>query len=76
MSIPINTRWRQSGVTVAGGNGRGEQLNQFFLPWGFDIDDEQTIYVADTINDRIVEWRKDAKYGRVVAGGNGKGDRK
>jgi sugar lactone lactonase YvrE len=38
------------------------------------IDDDQTIYVADTDNHRIVEWNSDATNGRIVAGGNGKGD--
>jgi sugar lactone lactonase YvrE len=75
LNVPINTKWTQNGVTVAGGNGEGEQLNQFYYPWGFDVDDEQTIYVADTFNHRIVEWKKGATSGRVVAGGKGKGNR-
>ncbi|CAF5103791.1 unnamed protein product, partial [Rotaria sp. Silwood1] len=36
-------------------------------------DDDQTIYVADTSNHRIVEWKRGATSGQVVAGGNGQG---
>ncbi len=39
------------------------------------IDDDQTIYVADSDNHRIVEWKSDANNGRIVAGGNGQGNR-
>jgi sugar lactone lactonase YvrE len=39
------------------------------------IDDDQTIYVADYENNRIVEWKSDANNGRIVAGGNGAGNR-
>jgi sugar lactone lactonase YvrE len=38
------------------------------------IDDDQTIYVADTWNHRIVEWKNDATSGQIVAGGNGQGN--
>ncbi len=39
------------------------------------IDDDQTIYVADAENHRIVEWKKNAINSRIVARGNGKGHR-
>jgi sugar lactone lactonase YvrE len=39
------------------------------------IDDDQNIYVADNKNHRIVEWKSDATNGRIVAGGNGQGNR-
>ncbi|CAF4727074.1 unnamed protein product, partial [Rotaria sp. Silwood2] len=35
--------------------------------------DDQTIYVADQSNHRIVEWKWGATSGQVVAGGNGQG---
>ena len=35
------------------------------------MDDDQTIYVADLENDRIIEWQCNAREGRIVAGGNG-----
>lgn len=39
------------------------------------MDDNQTVLVADYFNRRIVEWTLNAKTGRLVAGGNGDGNR-
>ncbi|CAF1478908.1 unnamed protein product [Adineta steineri] len=69
--ININTKWKQHGITIAGGNGDGNQLNQLHRPCGIYVnDDQQTIYITDLINSRIVEWKYGAKNGQVVAGGN------
>jgi sugar lactone lactonase YvrE len=74
--ISINTKWKQNGVTIAGGNGEGHGLNQLSLPDGIYVDDgNQYILIADYNNHRIVEWKSDAKMGPVVAGGNGEGNR-
>ncbi len=74
--ITINTIWTQNGKTIAGGNGKGNQLNQLSCPQGIYVDDDdQCIYIAESENHRIVEWKFGAKNGQVVAGGNGKGDR-
>ncbi|CAF4103550.1 unnamed protein product, partial [Rotaria sp. Silwood2] len=73
IDIHLNARWKQNGVTVAGGNGKGAGINQLSMPSGLYVDDEQTIYVADRENHRIVEWKSGATSGRVVAGGNGMG---
>ncbi|CAF1523866.1 unnamed protein product [Rotaria sordida] len=56
-------------------NGRGIEINQLCNPWGLHVDDDQTIYIADCSNHRIVEWKRGATTGRVVAGGNGPGNR-
>ena len=58
---------------MAGGNGQGNGINQLSNPLGLYVDDDQTVYVADTSNHRIVEWKSGATSGQVVAGGNGKG---
>jgi sugar lactone lactonase YvrE len=74
--IGVNARWTPNGITVAGGNGKGNGLNQFDAPWGIYIDDDdQTIYIADTYNARVVEWKYGSASGQVVAGGNGNGNR-
>jgi sugar lactone lactonase YvrE len=74
--ININTKWKQNGFTVVGENRQGNQLNQLSHPEGIYVDvDDQCIYIADTNNHRIVQWKCDAKKGEVVAGGNGKGNR-
>jgi sugar lactone lactonase YvrE len=58
---------------VAGGNGQGNLINQLSQPNGLYVDDDQTVYVADTLNHRIVEWKLGATRGRRVAGGNRQG---
>ena len=69
-------KWKQNAITIAGGNGRGNQLNQLSHPHGIYFDDDhQCIYIADWRNDRIVEWKFGANNGKVVAGGNGPGNR-
>ncbi len=46
--ININTKWTQYGKTIAGGNGKGIQLNQLDRPQGIYLDDDdQSIYIAD-----------------------------
>ena len=73
-NIDRNSRWIQNGITVAGGNRSDDLTNQLSFPWGVYVDDDQTVYVADTHNHRIVEWKKRATTGQVVAGGNGAGN--
>jgi sugar lactone lactonase YvrE len=50
-------------------------LNQLCYPLSVYIDDNQTIYVADYSNHRILEWKNGTTSGQVVAGGNGRGNR-
>ncbi|CAF3228579.1 unnamed protein product [Rotaria socialis] len=71
--IHPNARWKQNGLTVAGGNGEGNGINQLSNPWGLYVDDDQTVYIADQSNHRIVEWKSGATSDQVVAGGNGQG---
>ncbi|CAF3398804.1 unnamed protein product, partial [Rotaria sp. Silwood2] len=71
--IQPNARWTPNGLTVAGGNRQGNRINQLSNPLGLYVDDDQTIYVADWSNHRIVEWKLGATSGQVVAGGNGQG---
>lgn len=75
MNININTKWKQNGITIAGGNGDGNDLNQLSSPCGICIDDDnQSIYIADWGNHRIVQWKFGEKNGKIVAGGNEKGN--
>ncbi len=73
IDIHPNAKWQENGVTVAGGNGQGNRTNQLSNPMGLYIDDDETVYVADASNQRIVEWKSGATSGQVVAGGNGEG---
>ena len=66
--------WVPNGVTVAGGHRQGIGTNQLFFPRGLFVDDEDTVIVADYVNDRIVECKRDATNGTVLVGGNGQGN--
>jgi len=71
-----NLKWKQQATTIAGGNGKGNQLNQFNTPFGICVNDQQqTMYVADFGNHRIIKWNFGERNGEVVAGGNGQGNR-
>ncbi|CAF4060954.1 unnamed protein product, partial [Adineta steineri] len=75
--ININKKWKQHGVTIAGGNGYGNQFNQLSYPQGIYVDDDhQIIYIADHDNHRIVQWKYGATNGQVVAGRNEEGNRR
>ncbi|CAF0794210.1 unnamed protein product [Adineta steineri] len=58
------------GTVVAGENGQGNQVNR---PSYIYVDEEQSVYVSDMNNHRVMKWRKNAKEGIIVAGGNGQG---
>ena len=63
-------------MTVAGGNGKGNAINQLNYPGGLYIDDDnQSIVIADSWNDRIVEWKMGASHGKVIVGDQGHGNR-
>ncbi|CAF3717048.1 unnamed protein product [Rotaria sp. Silwood1] len=74
IDIHPNAKWSQNGITVVGRNEYGSGTNQLRYPRGLYIDDDQTIYVADYGNHRIVEWKYGATNGKVIAGGNGPGN--
>ena len=62
-------------MTVTGGHGQGNRTNQLSSPCGLFVDDDQTVYIADLRNHRIVSWKAGATTGEVLAGGNGQGNR-
>ncbi|CAF4367301.1 unnamed protein product [Rotaria magnacalcarata] len=75
LNISANAKWAQNGVTGAGGHGRGDAINQLNSPYGLFVDDDQTVVIADSGNNRIIQWKNgDATNGQVVAGGTGKGN--
>ncbi|CAF0821343.1 unnamed protein product [Adineta steineri] len=75
MSKPKWDKWKQNGITVAGGNGEGQELNQLNRSHGIFIDKKKIIFIADSHNHRIVEWKYNANEGQIIAGGNGNGSR-
>ncbi|CAF4519190.1 unnamed protein product, partial [Rotaria sp. Silwood2] len=75
IDLSPTARWSPNGITVAGGHGKGCALNQLSTLEGLYVDEDQTVYVTDNGNNRIVSWSSGAIVGQVIAGGNGRGDR-
>ncbi len=65
--------WNLQGITVAGGNGAGDAGNQLNFPYSVFIAKDNSLYITDTQNHRIVRWDVGATQGITVAGGNGAG---
>jgi serine/threonine-protein kinase len=59
---------------VAGGNGKGSNLTQLDGSYGIFVDENGTVYVADSFNRRVVKWKPNALSGELVAGGRGRGN--
>jgi sugar lactone lactonase YvrE len=66
-NISPDAKWNKNGQTVAGQN------QSLRFPYGLFVHDDQTIYVADYQNHRIMAWRDGEMNGQVVAGGYGEG---
>lgn len=69
-------RWKrgdENGTIVAGGNGKGNRLNQFDSPGFIFIDEEDSLYISDQNNHRVMKWFNDAREGIIIAGGNNSG---
>ncbi|CAF1038836.1 unnamed protein product [Rotaria magnacalcarata] len=64
----------KSGTLVAGGNGKGDGLNQLNSPRYLFVDRSHNVYVSDNYNHRVMKWSEGAKVGIVVAGGQGEGN--
>lgn len=59
--------------TIAGGKGKGSELNQLYYPTGIALDPSGDLYVSDMYNHRIQKWKPGATVGITAAGGNGFG---
>ncbi|CAF4210638.1 unnamed protein product, partial [Adineta steineri] len=75
MKDKTNLEWKQNAITVAGGNGKGQELNELYYPYEIFIDKNKNIFIADSGNHRIVEWKYNTQEGQIIAGGIGKGNR-
>jgi hypothetical protein len=52
---------------AAGGNGRGNALNQLDGPTSIAVGRDASLYIADSGNRRVVRWMPGASQGIVVA---------
>ncbi|CAF1383201.1 unnamed protein product [Rotaria sp. Silwood1] len=60
-------------IVVAGFQGEGNGLRQLSNPRGLFVDALGILYVADSMNHRVMCYRQGAKEGVVIVGGNGRG---
>ena len=63
-----------SGIEVAGSNtsAPGEDVKFLTQPNGVWVDQKtKVVYVADTLNNRIIRWLPNASVGEIIAGGKG-----
>ncbi|CAF1444979.1 unnamed protein product [Adineta steineri] len=57
-------RWKEGderGTIVAGGNGRGNDVNQLNRPTYIFVDKHDSLYISDSSNNRVMKWKKNAK---------------
>ena len=70
LTIPACATWNQTGITVAGNaNGTaGSNLSLLNYPVSIFVDNNNTLYVCDRDNNRIIKYYANATSGIVVAG--------
>ncbi|CAF3290066.1 unnamed protein product [Rotaria sp. Silwood2] len=76
VDIPSNAQWQPEGITVAEGYqlSNGTNItNNLYYPMGIFVADDQTFYVTDPNNNRVMELRLGVTSGKLAAGGNGRG---
>jgi len=73
--IDDDATWSEDGVRVAGGKRWGTDLGSLNFPSGIVVDDDDTLYIADYSNCRIVEWKSGATTGTVAVGAGGLEDK-
>jgi hypothetical protein len=60
--------WNVNGITYAGNGIAGAGLNQLSAPYGIFINSNDTLYIDDDSNYRVVSYLTNATSGSVVAG--------
>jgi sugar lactone lactonase YvrE len=63
-----------NGTVVAGGNGKGSQLDQLNGPIYVAVGRDNSVYVSDEQNHRVMKWREGSNEGIIVAGGRNRGN--
>ena len=61
-----------NGITIAGGNESGHQMNQLYNPLSVRVDEnanQETVYIVDHWNHRIMKWDVGVKNGTVAVNG-------
>ncbi|CAF1201381.1 unnamed protein product [Rotaria sordida] len=69
-NIPENATWKFKAKTVAGGDRRGATLERLHCPRGLFVDKNQNVFVADSLNNRIMKFIRSTTIARTIAGKN------
>ena len=70
LGIPYNAKWTPDALTVAGEFGPGPTFNRFHCPMGLWVVQNETVFIADTLNHRIMKYRFGKKSAQRLAGKN------
>ncbi|CAF1269239.1 unnamed protein product [Rotaria magnacalcarata] len=73
VDICATATWATDGISVAGGQGAGKNLNQLYYPRGTFVDDTGALYITDD-NLRVMKWKHGTESGVMVAGFGGRGN--
>jgi streptogramin lyase len=71
-SICTTATWSQYGITIIGGKDHRCPFMNLNDPQGMFIDENQTVYVADSGNHRVLKWEQDASSVEIIADENGR----
>ncbi|CAF3646530.1 unnamed protein product [Rotaria socialis] len=72
-NIPVHARWVHDGVTVASGHDDDDDdndTNQLDTARALFVDDDQSMIIADTGNNRVMQWKWGDPNGQVIVGDN------
>ena len=73
--ISPEMKWSLNGKTIAGGHEQGDAVNKLNSPFGFNVDNDETLFIVDTGNHRIMRWKPNATQGEIIAGDKEEGNR-
>jgi sugar lactone lactonase YvrE len=75
LKFPPNSDPFTNGTIVAGTGKAGSGFDELDTPQGIYVDeyDNDTLYVVDRANSRVMQWLVNSTNGTIVAGGNGAG---
>ncbi|CAF2109632.1 unnamed protein product [Rotaria magnacalcarata] len=69
-NIPVHARWVQDDVTVTSGHDDDNDTNQLNAARGLFVDDDQSMIIVDTGNNRVMQWKWGDPNGQVIVGDN------
>ena len=70
--ICLTATWAQHGITIIGGNSYECPSINLDFPQGMFIDENQTIYIADTGHHRVIKCKQDVSTVEILTDGNDK----